>query len=376
VTRRDAEPGGGRLTRALLVVFALCGTVPGTASAQDDVLVLRSGDRLTGTLVGIDGGTWVFRHAGGELKLPAAQVVEFTRTAPIGLRLADGSIAAGRLTSAAGTLRFTAADGTARTLAPADIAAVGSPDDLAALRPVTIGFLSPFGKFWGARIGAGLSSTSGNSRSRGFNADLKVERQSAKDRLSLGLGGATEWSAVRDPGTGEFPDSLAKVAEQYFGAARLDVYVAKAIYLFGGTLQERDRFQGLDLRSSYNAGAGYQAIATAPTDLRFDLSGGLRVENFTPAAGDTTASTAVASAGSALRQQLGPMTLDWALRWTPAVEDLEDYRLLSDAGLSTNLFKGVGFRIGSRNQYNNRPPVGIEKHDWLLTFNLTYAIGG
>jgi hypothetical protein len=136
VTHRRAEPRRGRLTRALLVVGALCGTVTGTALAQDDVLVLRNGDRLTGTLVGVDDGTWTFRHAGGDLKLP------------------------------------------------------------------------------------------------------------------------------------------------------------------------------------------------------------------------------------------------WALRWTPAVEDLEDYRLLSDAGLSTNLFKGVGFRIGSRNQYNNRPPVGIEKHDWLLTFNLTYAIGG
>jgi hypothetical protein len=99
------------------------------------------------------------------------------------------------------------------------------------------------------------------------------------------------------------------------------------------------------------------------------------VENFTPAAGDTTISTPIASAGSQLRQRLGPMTFDWALRWTPAVEDVKDYRFLSDAGLSTNLFHGLGLRIGSRNDVNNNPPAGIEKHDWLLTFNLTYAIG-
>jgi putative salt-induced outer membrane protein YdiY len=364
-----------RLRFGIALLGALTLT-PAAARAQGDVLVLRNGDRITGTLVAADGATWTFRHAGGELKIPAGEVAEFTGSAPIGVRLADGTIAAGRITTTGDALRFTAADGTSRTLAATDLAAVGNPDDLAALRPIAIGFLSPIGKFWGATLGAGFANTSGNSRSRGFNGDLKVDRKTAKDRLAFGLGGATEWSALRDPGTGEFPDTLAKVAEKYFGSARLDVYASRAIYLFGGTTQEIDKFQGIDLRSNYAAGAGYQIIATDPTDLRFDLSAGLRVENFTPGAGDTTISTPVASAGGALRQQLGPMRLDWSLRWTPAVEDIKDYRLLSDAGLSTNLFQGVGFRIGSRNQLNNNPPAGIDKHDWLLTFNLTYSIGG
>lgn len=356
----------------MAVLAALCCLLPGAARAQTDVLILRNGDRITGTLASVAGGTWTFRHAGGDLSLPADQVAGFTGAAPIGVRFADGSIAAGRLTTEGGSLRFTAADGTARTIAPADIAAVGGPDDLAALRPVTIGFLSPFGKFWAASVGAGFANKSGNSRSRGFNGDLSVERATAKDRLALGVGGATQWSS--DPAN---PDSaLVKTVEKFYGSGRLDVFVSSAVFLFGGTLQEIDKFQGLDLRSNYAAGAGYQIIASEPTDLRFDLSGGLRVENFTPAAGDTTASVPIASAGAQLRQQLGPMAFDWNVRWTPAIEDLEDYRLLSSAGLSTNLFKGIGFRIGSRNEYNNNPPAGIDKHDWLLTFNLTYAIGG
>jgi putative salt-induced outer membrane protein YdiY len=356
------------------LLLALC-LVPGAARAQD-LLVLTNGDRISGTLVGITGTTWTFRHAGGDLALAADQIAEFTAASPIGVRLQDGSIAAGRVTATSGVMRFTAADGTARTITPADLAAVGSPDDLAALRPVVIGFLSPFGKFWGARIGAGFANTSGNSRSRGFNGDLKVERKTAKDRLAFGLGGATEWSAVRDGATGQFPDSLTKVTEKFFGSARLDIFASKALFLFGGTLQEIDRFQGIDLRSNYAAGFGYQVIATDPTDLRFDLSAGLRIENFTAAAGDSSTSVPIASAGSAIRQKLGPMTFDWSLRWTPAIEDVKDYRFLSDAGLSTTLYKGIGFRVASRNQFNNNPPPGIDKHDWLLTFNLTYAIGG
>lgn len=357
------------------LVLAVVGLAP-AAAAQDDVLVLRNGDRITGTLLAADGATWTFKHAGGELKIAAAQVAEFTGSAPIGVRLADGTVAAGRISTAGGVMRFTAADGTARTITAAEVAAVGSPDALATLRPVHIGFLSPFGKFWSASIGAGFANTAGNSRSRGFNGTLALERKTAKDRLAFGLGGATEWSALRDAATGEFPDSLTKTVEKYFGSARLDVFVSKAVFLFGGTLQEIDKFQGIDLRSNYAAGAGYQIIATEPTDLRFDLSAGLRVENFTPSGGDTTISTPIASAGGKLKQKLGPMAFDWSLRWTPAVEDIEDYRFLSEAGLSTEVFKGLGFRIGSRNEYNNNPPVGFDKHDWLLTFNLTYAIGG
>jgi putative salt-induced outer membrane protein YdiY len=361
-----------RMALGVVVLAALGSLLPRTARAQDDVLVLRNGDRVTGTLVSVVAGTWTFRHAGGDLELPADQVAEFTSGAAIGVRLADGTIAAGRLTSDRGTLRFTAADGTSRTITPADVAAVGSPDDLAALRPVAIGFLSPFGKFWAAGIGAGFANKSGNSRSRGFNGDLSVERATAKDRLAFAVGGATQWSS--NPAN---PDSaLVKTVEKFYGSGRLDVFVSSTVFLFAGTQQEIDKFQGLDLRSSYGAGAGYQIIASDPTDLRFDLSAGVRVEDFTPAAGDTTASVPIASAGAQLRQQLGPMAFDWNLRWTPAVEDVEDYRLLSSAGLSTSLFKGVGFRIGSRNEFNNKPPAGIDKHDWLLTFNLTYSIGG
>jgi putative salt-induced outer membrane protein YdiY len=166
------------------------------------------------------------------------------------------------------------------------------------------------------------------------------------------------------------------VVEKYYGAARLDVFASPVVFFFGGTLQEIDRFQAIDLRSNYSTGLGLQVIATTPTDLRFDLSGGLRIEDFTPAAGDTTVTTAIASAGGQLRQRLGPMALDWAIRWTPAIEDVKDYRFLSEAGVTTILFLGVGFRIGSRNEFNNNPPAGIEKHDWRLSFNLTYTIGG
>ena len=340
-----------------------------TAATAQDVIQLTNGDHLTGQLLRVRDGVWTLKYAGGELKLSAADITSFTSGGDVGVRLADGTIAAGRVTVTGGQMQFVQADGTSSVIAAGDIAALGSPTDLAALREVHIGFLSPIGRFWSANIGAGFANTTGNSRSRGVNGDLKVQRATSKDRLTFGFGTAAQW-APNDAG------DLVQVVKQYYGSGRLDVFVSKAFFLFAGSSQEIDKFQGLDLRSNYDAGFGYQVLSGSPTDLRFNLAGGLRVENFTPAAGDSTASTPIWSAGSQLKQKLGPFDLDWSIRWTPAVDDLKNYRLLSDAGLSTTILKGLGFRVGSRNQYNNTPPVGIKKHDWLFTTNLTYALGG
>ncbi len=351
-----------------LLFLALAAVRPARVAAQD-VVVLTNGDRISGELVGVGAGTWTIKHPGGELKLSAATITAFSSAGDVGVRFPEGTIAAGRVVTTDGGMRFVGADGTARPVTIADLVAVGSATNLESLRELHIGFLSPFGRFWRASIGAGFANKSGNSRSRGVNGDLKIERATSKDRLAFGFGTASQWS----------PDDagdLVRTVEKYYGSARLDVVLSGAVYLFAGTLQEIDKFQGLDLRSNYAGGVGYQILARSQTNLRFDLSGGLRVENFTPTAGDTTVSTVIWSAGSQLKQKLGPLTLDWALRWTPAVDDIEDYRLLSDAGLATTIFKGLGFRIGSRNEYNNNPPVGIRRHDWLFTTNLTYSLGG
>lgn len=358
-------------TRALVLVGLLAGFTAlwSASAAAQDVIQLTNGDHLTGQLLRVRDGVWTLKYAGGELKLSADDIASFTSGGDVGIRLADGTITAGRVTVAGGQMQFVQTGGTSRVITAGDIAALGSATDLAALREVHIGFLSPLGRFWSASIGAGFANSSGNSRSRGVNGNLRVQRATSKDRLAFGFGAAAQW-APNDAG------DLVQVMKQYYGSGRLDVFVSKAFFLFAGSLQEIDKFQGLDLRSNYDAGLGYQVLSGSPTDLRFNLSSGLRVENFTPAAGDSTTSTPIWSAGSQLKQKLGPFDLDWSIHWTPAVDDLKNYRLLSDAGLSTTILKGLGFRIGSRNQYNNTPPAGIKKHDWLFTTNLTYVLGG
>jgi putative salt-induced outer membrane protein YdiY len=353
--------------RTLCAAFGLLLGAATTLAAQQ-TLVLNNGDRLTGQLQGVAGGVWTFKHAGGDVKIPATNVASFTASDPIGVRLADGTIAAGTVAPAGNQLRVSLQDGTTRTVAPSAFAAVGSPTALDALVPVEIGFFRPFSQFWGAVVSLGFSDKSGNSRSRGLGANVEVARKSPKDRLTLRAGLAREDSRV---GGGE---DLQRIVEKYYGSLRADVFVSPKFFLFGETRQERDKFQDIDLRSIYNAGFGYQILSTPLTDLRAYASGGARREDFTSDLPTKTA--AVLGIGAGLRRDLGLAVLGWNVDWGPNVEDFEDYRLRSDASLTTTIFQGLGFRLGVLNELNNKPSAGFKKHDMLVTTSLTYTIGG
>jgi len=349
---------------SLLGTCALLVSTIAPAWAQQ-TLQLDNGDRLSGTLAKIDGATWVFTSTVGEVKVPAARVTSFVAPEPIGVRLSDGTIAAVTIGTQNGRLLITRDDGTTIDAAPADLAAVGSATELEDLRAIEIGFFSPINMFWGATGALGFSNKSGNSRSRGTSVDLEIRRVSPKDRLTLNAGINRE---LRPNDQGDLQLAVSK----YYGALRADMYVSPRLFAFAETQQERDTFQLLDLRSSYVAGLGVQAVTTPTTDLRFSLSGGARIENFV---GPTTESAAVGSFGTDLRQKLGPATLAWKASWAPNVEDLGNYRLRSTASVTTTLIKGLGFRIGLLNEYNSDPQPGIEKHDWMVTTTLAYSVG-
>ena len=351
-------------TPRLLLLVATLGLVPPLAAQQ--TLVLQNGDRLTGRLTAITGGVWTFRHAGGELKLPTRDVSGYAVPEVIGVRLGDGSITAARIELVGTQMRLLPSEGPARDLSPADLAAVGAPDALDALRPVRVGYFTPLNRFWSASVGFGFSNATGNSLSRGFAGDLGIARDSPRDRLALDVGVATTFSA--QAGT----DSLEKVVEKYFGSLRADVFLGPRVFAFGATRQERDRFQGIDLRSNYHGGLGFQLVATPRTDVRLYGSAGYRREAFVT---DSTFGTPVLGAGGALKRSLGPAALAWTVDWTPRAEEIRDYRFISAASLTTTVFRGLGFRIASRNEVNNNPPAGIEKHDWLFTTTLTYSVG-
>jgi putative salt-induced outer membrane protein YdiY len=350
-----------RLIPGCLAV-ALALTSVGRAAAQQ-TLVLTNGDRVTGKVDKIDGATWVVKYLDGEIKVPAGQIQTFSTTVPLGIRLTNGTI--GVLDTASTRMEIRSADGAVLAIGPGDIAAIGPANDPAALRAIRIGLYSPIGRFWGLVAGFGLSDLSGNSRARATSANVEIERKTKKDRLNLQ--GAMHRESSQSPG-GVFAQTVGK----YFGAARTDITLSGALFIFGETRKERDRFQDLRLRSIYDGGLGLQILSTRKTDLRFSGGGGFRRENYYTA---PSSSGSILVLGGAWKQWVGPMRLAWQVDWNPRADMIDDYRLRSDASLTATAFKGLGLRVALLDEYSSRPLPGLRKHDRLVTTVLTYAIG-
>ena len=352
-----------RFCRTVCILAALTGSAAPYLSAQH-TLRMANGDRLTGVLVRIEDGQWIFTFNGQEVTVAADSIASFQSASPIGLRLTDGTIAAATVSEAPGGLGL-ALPGGLRTIRVSELEAVGDPADLAALVPRHIGFFTPLRAFWTANAAFGFSDKTGNSRARGLSATLEVERRTQKDRITVSFGVNREESRSAN-------DVFETTVSKFYGALRVDVFISARVFLFAATRQERDRFQDIALRSTYNGGFGYQATSGSVTDLNFSLAGGARRENFISGGSETAT---VAALGAKLRHDFGPAVLLWQLDFSPKLADFGDFRFLSDANITAPLFAGIGFRVAVLDEYDSRPRPGIEKNDLLLTTQVSYTIG-
>lgn len=357
-----------------LVVASLCALMlaaPAGAAAQQ-TLTLTNGDQLSGALVRIADGVWVFKYAGKDLEIAAADVVSFAAPDPVGFRLADGTLIAATVTTVGGGLRLRAADGATRTVAASDLAAAGSPDDLAALREVQVKLLSPFFKFWNITASLGVSIRNGNTNLRGGSFYLDMTRATDLDRLSLLVSATQSYDRETSSGAAD-SGQIVQIAGNYLGALRYDIYVGSRFFAFAATRQSRDRFKDIDLRSFYNGGFGYQFIATDKVDLRSSLGAGVRYEKFTF---DSTSTVPVGSLDGGLRAALGPFNYDLRSVYTPSFEQFSDYQLLTITGLTAKVIAGLGLRIQLQWEYDNTPAPGTKKSDTEVSTALTYTLGG
>ncbi|GBD31171.1 hypothetical protein HRbin33_00119 [bacterium HR33] len=352
---------------ALLAFLARGMLLPGTELVAQHAVQLRNGDRITGRVREVSGSNWVIRYRGADISVPSDQVSWFATSEPVGVRLKDGTVDAFTVSRTEGdSLLLVSPSGATRRVTPSDIAAIGPATDLERLRNLArVGLFSPILDFWRASGAVGFSNKSGNSRARGLALSLDLERKTPKDRITVSLGLNRESS---QPPGGSFQTTV----EKYYAAARTDIYLGPAFFLFGQTRQEKDRFQDIDLRSTYGAGLGLQLLSTAVTDLNLSASLGLRREAYVSGGSDATS---VASAGYALAQALGPARFSWRAEWTPSLQDLGDYRLRSEASVTTTIYAGLGLRVGVINEVNNRPRPGVKRHDMLLSTTVTYSIG-
>ena len=248
-----------KLVAALLVLM----TIPAFA----DQVILKNGDKLTGTIAKSDGKTLVLKtDYAGDLIVKFDDIQSMTSTGDLNVT-AGGKTTVGPVTTSADKLVVATRTGGSVEAPIASVTILRSPAEEAAYQKS----LHPgFGQGWAGGANLGFALTAGNSETKNLNIGLNATRTGFHDKLTLYETSiyATTSKAALQP----ISPSLT-TANSNGGGIRYDRDFAPRAFGFGSADFFNNSLQNLDLRYILGGGIGFHAIKKPNTTL--DLLAGI-----------------------------------------------------------------------------------------------------
>lgn len=234
--------------------------------ALADVVGLKNGDRLTGTVEGFDGSVLTLStDYTGTIRLPVDRIARVETDGPVTVRVDGIGWMTGRLvTDYSGTIRIVHEDRTS-----------SAPMPLTAVERLHPGTDVP-GRFaWRGRVEAGATERSGNTKSRAFRLATEVTGRSEKHRIRF-----------RGVGNREFDSDGRRTVDNFTTSLQHDNFVSEKVFFYTSGRLERDRPADLRLRTTLGTGGGYQFIETETTKLSVQAGPAYVRENFATSPND------------------------------------------------------------------------------------------
>lgn len=211
-----------------------------TATAQADVVTLVNGDRISGTVTTISGGSVLVKTEFiGALQIPADQVGSITKDLPMQVKTADGTEIIGTL-SMQGDQQVLETDLGAQPIAVTDL-------NEAVENYAGIGQ----GIEWISRIGVGYVLSTGNSETE--SSAINFESIASHDRLEHRA--FVNWN--QDEADGE---TTRNQLDSGYGLRR---YYGDKWYALANVGLFQDELKGIDRRLTVGVGLGYQFFNTS-----------------------------------------------------------------------------------------------------------------
>ena len=342
-----------RLYTASTVAFLACFCVP---ILHADTVVLKNGDRLTGTAVKLEAGKLTFKTEYADpIALAWDQVATLTVTQALILPSKKGKLSVTSIERSENGLMVITSAGTS-TLDPAEVTVLRSPADQSAYEAS----LNPsWGHAWVGAVNVSLALARGNADTATFGAGFNAARQTRNDKTSLYANTLYSKNAHAVPSTS---------ANTTAGGLRYDHNLRPQIFAFGTGDFSTNALQNLDLRSILGGGLGWHAIKSPQQSL--DILGGLvwTHEKYSPS---PTNSFAALDLGEQYTRKLGTRSLftEQAFLY-PDLSQTGQFQLSVDSTFSTKLGKLFNWQTTFSDRYTSFPPTGTLGNDVILTTGL------
>jgi putative salt-induced outer membrane protein YdiY len=326
-----------------------------------DQIVLKNGDRLTGTIEKSDDKELVIKtEFAGEVTVQWPAVQEITSSAPLHITLSNGQTVVGTVTTTDGTLAVATASGTVNEPKASVTKLLSEAEQAAYDKSLHPGLLEG----WQGGANVGFALTRGNSQTKDLALAFTAARKGWHDKLSL----YTNSVYATNDAPGAVPGTTANAVQ---GGIRYDHDFTPRLFAYVGADFQTDALQTLDLRSVFGGGLGLHAIKSDTTTL--DFLGGINYtrEKYTllPAR-----SFAAASVGEELTHKMGKSTvLAEKLYFFPDLNDPGEYRATFNFGTVTKISKWLGWQNAFGDIYVTNPPAGSKQNDIQFTTGLNVS---
>jgi hypothetical protein len=330
-------------------------------------IVLKNGDRLTGTIVKSDGKTLTIKSEfAGLVSVPLEAVTQIISEQPLYLTLKDNQTLVGTVGTADGKLVVSTSNAGTINVSQDSIQTVRSKEEQEVYLAQLDRLRNPrLRDLWSGTLDAGLSLSQGNADTGTFNFGFNAARTTTRDKISVYM--TTLYARNQTTGT---PLVTANAKR---GGAHYDITLSSKVYAFGLGDLENDEFQQLDLRLTLGGGLGWHAKKTEHT--AFDLFGGgtLNREYFLNGVNRSSGEVLI---GEELTHKMGTRTsFNERAVFLPNMSETGEYRFNFDAGAVTHLNTWLGWTLTFSNRYISNPLDGIKSNDLLLSTGIRLTFG-
>jgi putative salt-induced outer membrane protein len=338
--------------KQLVLCLLLLIAVPALA----DQIVLKNGDKITGTIAKSDGKELVIKtDYAGDLTVRFDAIQSLTSTGDLHVT-AGGKTTVGPVTTSGDSVVVASKSGAPVEAPKASVTLLRSPAEEAAYQKS----LHPgFGEGWNGGLNLGFAVTRGNSETKNLNIAFNAARKGFHDKLGL--------YANSIYATNDKPNPSLVNANAIGGGARYDRDFTPRVFGFVNADFYHDELQTLDLRSTFGGGLGFHAIKSDATIL--DLLAGVNYTHekyglpFNP---PDPKSLAGLTLGDDFMHKFGKSTVfTQNFFFYPDLSNSGEYRWTLNLGTVTRLNKWLGWQNSFGDIYVSNPPnvPGIKKND-------------
>lgn len=340
-------------------------------SAFADQIVLKNGDRLTGTIIKSDGKELVIKtDYAGDVTVKFDAVQSLTSSGDLNVSVGGKTVVGPVTTNGDDVVVATKTSGSVEG-PKSSVTMLRSPAEEAAYqKSLHPGLLEG----WNGGVNLGFAVTRGNSETKNLNIAFNAARKGFHDKLILY---ANSIYASNDLPTAS-PHTTANVIG---GGARYDRDFAPRLFGFVNGDFYSDELQHLDLRATGGGGLGLHAIKSDATTL--DLLAGVNYthesySSFTDPSGDlilaVTHSLAGLTFGDAFMHKIGKGTvITQGFFIYPDLSDTGQYRGTFNLATVTKLNKWLGWQNSFGDIYVSNPPPSTKKNDLQLSTGINIS---